>query len=330
MDKYNAIQKTRYIKDRYKNYLRTIFKFGDENLQHSYEKLLNEQVLFKGPYVSLDMPFVRGKNLAELMEEGIVCKSFRKLSEIDFERPLYAHQERAIRHIGQGRGAIITTGTGSGKTESFLYPILNDILKEIEAGSQQPGIRAMLLYPMNALINDQIDRIRDRLQDCPEITFGCFTGETKEKVSEAERARLESENEIKIPPNELLSREEMRKTPPHILFTNYSMLEYMLIRPDDYKLFAPENLHNWKYVVLDEAHTYSGATGIELSFLLRRVTGFAPKRPNFILTSATLGERGKSEKEIAEFASKLTGNDFVPNDIILQTDMLLTRNYCDM
>lgn len=316
MDKYNAIQKAKYIEDRYSNYLRSIFKFGDEKMQSIYENLLKREELFKGPYVNLEMPFVRGKNINNLIEEGVICPDFHKLANVDFTRPLYAHQEKAIRHIGQGKGAIITTGTGSGKTESFLYPILNDILKDIHNGNAAYGVRAMFLYPMNALINDQIDRVRSVLSNCPEITFGFFTGDTKEMVSSAERRRIEKENQIKIPFNELISREAMRETPPHILFTNYSMLEYMLIRPDDDKIFAMENLQNWKYIVLDEAHTYCGAQGIEMSFLLRRVTAFAPSKPRFILTSATLGQQGKSENKIIEFAKKLTGMEFFIDDIV--------------
>ena len=100
------------------------------------------------------------------------------------------------------------------------------------------------------------------------------------------------------------------------IFTNYSMLEYLLIRPNDYAIFVPERLKNWKYVVLDEAHTYNGSLGIELSLLLRRLTGLSLKKPQFILTSATLGEQGKSEKDIVHFATSLTSTDFSVSDII--------------
>ena len=101
-----------------------------------------------------------------------------------------------------------------------------------------------------------------------------------------------------------------------MLFTNYSMLEYLLIRPKDSAIFQKERLKNWKFVVLDEAHTYNGALGIELSMLMRRLTSLANIKPNFILTSATLGEKGKSEKDIVEFAKKLTSTNFEEKDII--------------
>lgn len=316
MKKLNPIERSIYIEQRYKEYLKSSFKFGKSHLQKLFVQQLEQEKLFKGPYVDMSFPFQRGHNLEYLMEQDIVCKLFRKLDDINFTRPLYAHQEESIKLIKKGRSAIITTGTGSGKTESFLYPILNELLYDVENGNNEVGIRAIFLYPMNALVNDQIDRIRKVLKNCPEITFGFFTGETPEKASVNDRIKLGQENDVVIPDNELISRTEIRKNPPHLLFTNYSMLEYLLIRPNDFSIFVPERLMNWKYVVLDEAHSYNGALGIELSLLLRRLTGLALKRPQFILTSATLGEQGKSEKDIVRFATSLTSAEFDESDII--------------
>lgn len=326
MKKLNPIEKSQYIDKRYKEYLKSSFEFGKSRLQNLFLQQLEKEKLFKGPYVDLNFPFERGENLESLIQEGVVCESFRKLKDINFTRPLYSHQEEAIRNIGKGRSAIITTGTGSGKTESFLYPILNDLLFDVEKGNRDVGIRAIFLYPMNALVNDQIDRIRKILYDCPDITFGFFTGETPEKASANDRKKLGEENGIIIQPNELVSREEIRENPPHLLFTNYSMLEYLLIRPNDYAIFDEERLQNWKYVVLDEAHTYSGSLGIELSLLLRRLTGLAPKKPRFILTSATLGKQGKSENDIVKFAKNLTSAEFDVDDIIFSKRILLNNN----
>lgn len=317
MSKRSSIEKSKYIDSRYKEYLRSSFKFGNERLQTLFEKQLQEEKLFKGPYVDLSLPFKRGKNIKELISEGVVCKSFLKLGDINFDRPLYSHQEESIRQIGAGRSAIITTGTGSGKTESFLFPILNDLMKDVENGNNEVGVRAIFLYPMNALVNDQIDRVRKILTNCPDITYGFFTGETKESVAQNYRQKYGEENNTIIPENELVSRKEIRENPPHLLFTNYSMLEYLLIRPNDYAIFEPSRLGNWKYVVLDEAHSYAGSLGIELSLLMRRLTGLAPKKPRFLLTSATLGEQGKSENEIVDFARSLTSVDnFEIRDII--------------
>lgn len=323
MKKLNPIERSQYIDARYKEYLKSSFEFGKSDLQKLFIEELEKEKLFKGPYVDLSFPFQRGNNLDSLIEEGVVCESFRRLEDINFTRPLYSHQEEAIRHIGSGRSAIITTGTGSGKTESFLYPILNDLLFDVEKGNTDVGVRAIFLYPMNALVNDQIDRIRKLLNNCPDITFGFFTGETPEKTTVNTRKKLGEENDAIIPDNELVSREEIRENPPHLLFTNYSMLEYLLIRPNDYAIFEEKRLQNWKYVVLDEAHSYNGSLGIELSLLLRRLTGLAPKKPQFILTSATLGEQGKSEKDIVIFAKSLTSAKFDVDDIIFSKRILL-------
>lgn len=316
MKKLNPIEKSQYIDGKYKEYLKSSFEFGKSHLQKLFVEQLEKEKLFKGPYVDLSFPFQRGKNIESLIEEGVVCKSFKRLDDINFKRPLYSHQEESIRIIGKGHSAIITTGTGSGKTESFLYPILNDLLFDVEKGNKEVGVRAIFLYPMNALVNDQIDRIRKILMHCPEITFGFFTGDTPEIETANTRKKLGEENDVVIPDNELVSREEIRENPPHLLFTNYSMLEYLLIRPNDYAIFEAQRLQNWKYVVLDEAHTYKGSLGIELSLLLRRLTGLAPKRPQFILTSATLGQQGKSEADIINFATSLTSAKYEINDII--------------
>ncbi len=316
MSKRNPIERSKYINNRYKEYLRSSFEFGTSNLQKLFEKRLIEEELFKGPYVDLNLPFQRGKNLYTLMEEGVICQSFKKLGEIDFERPLYSHQEEAIKQIGSGRSAIITTGTGSGKTESFLFPILNELMRDVEKGNTEVGIRAIFLYPINALVNDQMERVRKILTICPDITYGFFTGDTQERVGKNYREKYGEENHTFIPENELVSREEIRKTPPDLLFTNYSMLEYLLIRPNDYSIFVPEKLHNWKFVVLDEAHSYYGTLGIEFSLLMRRLTGLTLKKPRFILTSATLGEQGKSEQAIIDFARNLTSIKFDVKDII--------------
>lgn len=323
MKKLNPIERSQYIDARYKEYLKSSFEFGKSDLQKLFIEELEKEKLFKGPYVDLSFPFQRGNNVDSLIEEGVVCESFRRLEDINFTRPLYSHQEEAIRHIGSGRSAIITTGTGSGKTESFLYPILNELLFDVEKGKTDVGVRAIFLYPMNALVNDQIDRIRKILNNCPDITFGFFTGETPEKTTVNTRKKLGEENDVIIPDNELVSREEIRENPPHLLFTNYSMLEYLLIRPNDYAIFEEKRLQNWKYVVLDEAHSYNGSLGIELSLLLRRLTGLAPKKPQFILTSATLGEQGKSEKDIVRFAKNLTSAEFDVDDIIFSKRILL-------
>ncbi|MCC6386617.1 MAG: DEAD/DEAH box helicase [Dehalococcoidia bacterium] len=255
------------------------------------------------------------------MEQGVLSPRWlhRRMEHgLPIDRPLYMHQSKAAEHIvGRGRNLVVATGTGSGKTEAFLIPVIDALLREQDAGTLGPGVRALLLYPMNALANDQLKRMRELLADCPEITFGRYTSETDETRGRAEAAR----RDLRLPParpNELLSRQEMQRTPPHILLTNYAMLEYLLMRPGDRPLFENDG-HGWQFVVLDEVHSYDGALALELGMLMRRLldrVGRAPSEVRFIGTSATLGSGERSYPEVATFASHLFGGDFqyVPGD----------------
>ena len=325
MARLNPIEESNYIEHEFREYLKDTFNFKDSDYQKEFVENLDKQSLYKGPYLNVNLPFVSTKSINELIEEGKVSPLFRKLGNINFDQKLYKHQEESIEKICNRRNVVITTGTGSGKTESFLYPVLNTILKDIETGNNEPGIRAILLYPMNALVNDQIDRVRKILTEFPEIRYGFFTGETEEKSSDKLKEHISNVSGAPIPENEVLSREEIRSNPPHLLFTNYSMLEYLLIRPNDFKIFTPSYLKNWKFVVLDEAHTYSGALGIEVSLLLRRLTGLCDHKPNFLLTSATLGKKDRDENDIIAFAESLTSSKFEKDDIIFATRKNLNR-----
>lgn len=326
MTKLNPIQESEFIENEFREYLKDTFSFSDQDYQKQFIKDLDNQSLYKGPFLNVTLPFVSTKSINELVEEGKISPLFKKFSNINFEQKLYKHQEEALDKICNGRNVVITTGTGSGKTESFLYPVLNTILREIEEGNNSQGIRAILLYPMNALVNDQIDRVRKILKSFPDIRYGFFTGETQEESTEKLREKLSELAGTEIPENEIISRKEIRDNPPHLLFTNYSMLEYLLIRPNDFKIFSSEYLKNWKFVILDEAHTYNGALGIEVSLLLRRLTGLCEKKPSFLLTSATLGKKDRDEKEIVEFAESLTSSKFTEDDIIFATRKQLDRN----
>ena len=316
MKKLNPIEQSEYIEKEFREYVKSTFQIEDEIYEKEFKKELERAELCKGPFLSSELPFEKGHSINELVNEGKISKEFLKLSKINMGQKLYQHQEKALEIIGQGHNAVITTGTGSGKTESFLYPILNHILKEIEEGKGGPGIRALFLYPMNALVNDQIERVREILSNYPQITYGCFTGETLEKGSENLRQKLSAKYEIEIPENEIVTREEIRKNPPNLLFTNYSMLEHLLIRPSDFNIFTSQYIDKWQFVVLDEAHTYTGALGIEIALLMRRVTGISNRQPQFILTSATLGDEKKDIDKIIDFAENLTTREYSNEDII--------------
>ncbi len=315
-------ESSKRITDFYRRYLLTTFGTNNEKYNKQLKQALEKDgAVADGPYISMSDPYEKGKTLSELAEEGLVSRELLKLENINPNRNLYRHQEEAVRKAVEGKNLIVTTGTGSGKTESFLIPIINQLLKEKEEGTLGPGVRTLIIYPMNALVNDQIRRLRELLADMegnPKITFGRFTGETKEKYKEA-KEKYEEIEDISINPlseNELISREQMRMNPPNILITNYAMLEYMLLRPGDNIIFSKENASKWQYIVFDEAHSYDGAKGIEVASLVKRVKAMIGRENiKFILTSATLGDE-KADSAIINFAESLCTAQFDSSSII--------------
>lgn len=318
----DPIAATENIRESYFSYLTTTFRLQEAGLQEQLIKALNESGKYiKGPILEATPRFSEGCSVEELIQAGVLASSFRAMESEAFPltRKLYKHQEQAIRKlVSERRNIVLATGTGSGKTEAFLIPILNHLLTEREHHQLQSGVRALLLYPMNALANDQLARLRKLLCNFPDITFGRYTGETEQEYEKALSTyrRLYSDDPL---PNELISRKQMWDSPPHILLTNYAMLEYLLLRPADSVFFDGSYAGRWRFIVIDEAHTYSGAKGIETAMLLRRlkdrVTSQGQKL-QCVATSATLG-RGRSDfPQIADFAAALFGEPFewVEND----------------
>lgn len=325
---FNPAKASKNIKEEFIDYITTTHAFSDKSLQEQFVEELNGNIS-KGPILEIKDIFCSGKSINELIHDGILCDLFRDLEKtkpqnkvrIPLDRSLYFHQEKAIRAITGGENVVVSTGTGSGKTNCFLIPVLNELLKEKKAGKLGPGIRALFIYPMNALANDQMKNIRQILMDYPEITFGAYNGGTEndeDKAIAVYEAMFATEKEEKLRhklDNEILSRDEMKKNPPNILFTNYAMLEHLLFRPKDDVLFSRAD---FKYVVLDEAHIYNGATGIETALLLRRLKArITASRPTqFILTSATLGNDDSVDEDILTFAKNLCGVEFKRENII--------------
>lgn len=315
-------ESSKRIVDFYRRYLLTTFSTNKEVYNKQLRELLEkDKAIADGPYISMSDPYKKGMSLKELADEGIVSKEILKIKNFHPDRKLYLHQEEAVRKAYEGENLIVTTGTGSGKTESFLIPVINQLLKEKENGTLTPGVRTLIIYPMNALVNDQIRRLRELLSEMDgdnKITFGRFTGETKETYRDAKKQYEEIEDIDTSPlcDNELISREQMRENPPHILITNYAMLEYMLLRPGDNIIFSQTNASKWQYIVFDEAHSYTGAKGIEVASLIKRVKAMLNRYDiKFILTSATLGDE-KSDDEILNFGNSLCTAKFTKNSIV--------------
>lgn len=309
----------------YTRYLRSAFLPSDPELRRDFEGQLSDgKQLTKGPILQAQAPYTLGRSLRSLVDEGLLhprLLAHDDLDGLDLDRPLYTHQEQAIRRAAERRNLIVATGTGSGKTESFLLPILNDLLAEYDSGTLGlPGVRAMLLYPMNALANDQLLRLRELLAPFPEITFGRYVGDTPHTLQEGMdqyRHRFDGATPL---PNELVARDQMKSSPPHVLVTNFAMLEYLLLRPDDQAIFDGATGEHWKFVVLDEIHVYDGAKGAEIGMLLRRVRDRVHRsqrgRLSYIGTSATLGRGAEDLPRLVEFGRQLFDEVFEPQDVV--------------
>ena len=315
---FRPAESSKNIVDFYRNYLLTTFQTNNENYNRQLqEQLAVDGTIANGPFISLNDSFAKEESLRDLVDKRIISRELLKITAMHLDRNLYKHQTEAIRKANEGKNLVITTGTGSGKTECFLIPVINHLIREKEAGTLGKGIRTLIIYPMNALVNDQIRRLRELFNECGDldITFGKFTGETQEKFSDARKEYMEREGSAPGK-NELISREQMRTTPPNILITNYAMLEYLLLRPGDNVFFNEQNAINWHSIIIDEAHTYGGAKGIEVGSLIKRVKAMLARNDiQFILTSATLGDE-KSNSEIIKFAEALCNAKFDDSSIV--------------
>ena len=235
----NPIHLSETLQSQLVKYLTTTFDVNRDGLEPELAAAIADSfemngALFKGPFLELTPPYRKGRSLQTLVQERVLSDKLLKLPCFARGKPLppnallYEHQELAIRKLATDqRNAVISSGTGSGKTECFLIPILNDLLVD-----PTPGVRALLIYPMNALVNDQLDRLRGLLAGTS-ITFGRYT-------SELAQTEQQARERIKDPlPNEVICRDEIQHgiKIPQILITNYAMLEYLLLRPDDSILF---------------------------------------------------------------------------------------------
>jgi len=241
----------RDLRQTYERYIYTANLISDQEPQLQsafYERLSEGFSVLNGPYVHCTPCYKPSYTLQDLIDgqgEIKLSAQLAKLPRDQFapDRPLYTHQVEALHILSKGKNLVVATGTGSGKTECFLLPILNDILENPER-----GLRAIMIYPMNALADDQLGRLRRLLSTIPEVTFGRYTGDTPETVEEPKRPS-------EVIQNERYTRREIRTNPPHILLTNFAMLEYLLLRPRDSDIFTGNRL---RFIVLDEAHSYSG------------------------------------------------------------------------
>ena len=324
----NPVVFTEKVVRSFLRYQLTAYPFADERLHAQMRRLLSldetrQSPLMKGPYVSLSRPFRQGAAVTALVDEGVFHPHMRQRIPAEITH-VYGHQEDAIRAIHAGQTTLVSTGTGSGKTECFLYPIMSKCL-ELKDAEAPAGISAVIVYPMNALAEDQLGRLRSLLAGTG-ISFGMYVGKTPEQESQVAGIRLpagssradyearsgavraEKRSDTVHPPEEACSREVMR-TPgqqPRILLTNVKQLELLLTRQRDVELFADARLD---FLVFDEAHTFTGAQGAETACLIRRLRAFCGRDADdtvCVATSATIVDQDNPDAA-REFASRFFG-----------------------
>ena len=378
-------QAAAHLKESIASYIESQYRISHPLVFAERSTLLRERgVIAQDPFIEATPAFAPARLLRELEEEypAYVPPGLSDLVEhgVPVDRfPLYTHQEEALlASFGDAPNLLVATGTGSGKTEAFVLPILSRILKEARAWSapnasledgffhpddgtwhhsrrhetREAAVRAIILYPMNALVNDQMSRLRRvlSLNGSPEwqrqqldgnrIHFGMYTSLTpptrgpgqsaKRREFDEYKRHLGEEweslnSELRSTGNwpvtggpEMLCRWDMQGAPPDILITNYSMLEYMLIRPIESPIF--DMTRAWLEggedrvvtLVLDEAHTYTGAKGTEVAHLVRRLKerlGIRPGSNKFrgIATSASIPNVQSAKGALTAFTSDLFG-----------------------
>ena len=324
------------LRDRLTDYARSALFTRDSKLNELCRNLWNAESLdsslvgdlwVEGAFPSLSSK----ETLESLVQEGVFHPELAAQlhrggqGPVPQNRPLYEHQELALRKglpLPDGRRPTlaVTAGTGAGKTESFLLPILNDLCKEPKPETY--GVRCLILYPMNALVNDQVERLDSWLEGQTKVKLFHFTGETPEDYHAANRddfprfgphrkrtrqeARgLELHNEDRTTPGKQRPNEHHRLPQPDVLVTNYSMLEYMLCRPQDQIFFG----RNLQAIVLDEAHIYTGTLAAEVTLLLRRLYLKCGIDPNKVLQVATSATLGGGEAILRDFVATLFSKD---------------------
>jgi DEAD/DEAH box helicase domain-containing protein len=292
-------------------YLQSTFDFREKSVEKAFERFLTDPDtgLFKGPWVQLRRPF-RPADANETVPFDFAV-GFRP----------FKHQNRSWRRLTskaqKPKPTIVTTGTGSGKTECFLFPILDHCLRAKKEGVK--GIKAIILYPMNALAADQEKRFAKVIWRTPElkqggIRVGNYTGryDPSDPGASADSGTKSMGENFGI-----TNHQAQQDDPPDILLTNYKMLDYLLLRPQDQRLWRFNTAGVLQYLVLDELHTYDGAQGADVACLIRRLKErLEIQRGDLCVvgTSATLDDRGpakdsNSKKADGSVDAKETGSD---------------------
>ena len=291
---------------KYQDYVRSFIRIGDHRIEELVNDELKEGLLWPRPLVQLNPFFERGKSIRELVDEKILspeCARIFRLGKTSQSEgsvlSLHRHQEEAAR-LGCSPDLpnyVLTTGTGSGKSLSYIIPIVDYCLR---VGARNQRIKAIIIYPMNALANSQLGELEKFLvagypEGLQPVSFARYTGQENDK-----------------------DRQRILEDPPDILLTNYVMMELILTRNEEHKIIrAAQNL---RFLVLDELHTYRGRQGADVGMLVRRIREDLNARSvQHIGTSATLAGAdtfGGQQREVARMATALFGSEVKPQHVI--------------
>lgn len=297
----NPVLLGRQVSESLRDLVRASFPMSSRPFVGAVDRFLEEPRNFlQGPWISVDMPFAQADTSDEPFPE--IPMGFRP----------YAHQMQAFDRLRgpDPRSTLVATGTGSGKSECYLMPILDHC--RTQAG--QPGIKAIVIYPMNALATDQARRIARMITDNPALK-GVRCG----LYADAEPQDATS---VVTADDVITSRAAMRQNPPDILLTNYKMLDYLLLRGQDRALWEQNGPETLRYLVVDELHTFDGAQGADLALLIRRLKARLGTPENHLAcvgSSATLGTGADTEAKLIHYAEHLFGEPFDPGCLIRET-----------
>lgn len=301
----------------YKSYIQSFINIKEEAISRFVEKEIDEGKLWPEPLVQFNPTFETGRSMSEL-------KLHPELTRIFAKRPLYRHQEEAILLGISGQEFIVTSGTGSGKSLTYIATIFNHILNE---GSATDGkVQAVVVYPMNALINSQNEEIKKYEISYLE-QFGSVDKEGKTNDQIIKELKEKTDRTFPITYAQYTGQEDdaarkrIQENKPHILLTNYMMLELIMTRGGEDVELRQNILEGMKFLVFDELHTYRGRQGSDVSILIRRIKAAAAKDVLTIGTSATMVSADhttlqEQREEVAKVASKIFASTFRPEQVV--------------
>lgn len=301
-----------HLTSRYNDFSQGFNIIREDDIKSVVHKFLNEQKKFcPEPLIQLNMNYEKGHNVHELVINGTLhpdCERLFVFGEEKTPLTLHRHQQEAITYAQERHNYVVTTGTGSGKSLTFIIPIIDAVLRA-RAKSTTRKTRAIIIYPMNALANSQEKEFKKFLDNAEDlgISVGRYTGQESPEA-----------------------RKELANNPPDILLTNYMMLEYLLTRSakdTDRKVIA--NCQDLSFLALDELHTYRGRQGADVALLVRRLR-ITTNSHNMICvgTSATMSsaeDATERRKAVADVAAKLFGAPFLPEHIIEESLLRVTN-----